>query len=101
MTIKPTMPSAWPGLTPDTVSDDVLAEYLGPPRIIGEPRAIHLTGNAAPYQYPPEAYRNVYAEPVRPRQRAQLLDPKWGYTPSDQTDVRATWARFGWKPTQR
>ena len=36
--------------------------------------------------------------PVKP---ASLLNPNWKYTPSDQTDVQRTWARFGWKPTQR
>jgi len=30
-----------------------------------------------------------------------ILDPAFKYTPSAGTDVRATWARFGWKPTER
>lgn len=33
--------------------------------------------------------------------RAGLLNPNWVYTPSDQTDVQRTWARFGWKPTSK
>lgn len=27
-----------------------------------------------------------------------IHDPRFKYTPSDATDVRKTWARFGWKP---
>jgi hypothetical protein len=30
-----------------------------------------------------------------------ILDPAFKYTPSAATDVRATWARFGWKPFVR
>jgi hypothetical protein len=30
-----------------------------------------------------------------------ILDPAFKYTPSAGTDVRATWARFGWKPLVR
>ena len=29
---------------------------------------------------------------------ASLLDPSFVYVPSNKTDVRATWARFGFKP---
>lgn len=28
-----------------------------------------------------------------------LTDPRFTYKPSDMTDVRATWALFGWTPT--
>ena len=28
-------------------------------------------------------------------EHASLLNPNWKYTPSDQTDVQRTWARFG------
>lgn len=42
------------------------------------------------------------AEPrPAPPERASLLNSHWQYTPSNKTDVRATWARFGWKPTQK
>jgi hypothetical protein len=27
-----------------------------------------------------------------------IHDPRFEYTPSDATDVRRTWARYGWKP---
>jgi len=50
---------------------------------------------------PAEYYRNVFALPEKPHQRAQLLDPNWIYTPANKTDVRATWARHGWKPTSK
>ena len=30
-----------------------------------------------------------------------ILDPAFKYTPSAATDVRATWARFGWTPLVR
>jgi len=30
-----------------------------------------------------------------------ILDPAFKYTPSAGTDVRATWARFGWTPIVR
>jgi hypothetical protein len=30
-----------------------------------------------------------------------ILDPAFKYTPSAATDVRATWARFGWIPLVR
>lgn len=30
-----------------------------------------------------------------------ILDPAFKYTPSAATDVRATWARFGWTPIVR
>jgi hypothetical protein len=26
------------------------------------------------------------------------LNPHWHYTPANETDVRATWRRFGWFP---
>ena len=29
---------------------------------------------------------------------ASLLDPSFQYVPANKTDVRATWARFGFKP---
>ena len=98
MTTKPTFPSTWPGLMPQDPERYAAA-------LTGDPaqQAAIVAGlqNAAPYQYPSEAYRNVYAEPVRPRQRAQLLNPNWKYTHSSETDVRKTWARFGWQPTKR
>lgn len=33
--------------------------------------------------------------------RADLMNPQWRYTPANKTDVRATWARHGWKPIAR
>jgi len=33
--------------------------------------------------------------------RADLMNPQWQYTPANKTDVRATWARHGWKPTSK
>jgi hypothetical protein len=30
-----------------------------------------------------------------------ILDPAFKYTPSAGTDVRVTWARFGWTPIVR
>ena len=41
----------------------------------------------------PLTEENIPAQP-----RARLLDPSFVYVPSNRTDVRATWARFGFKP---
>lgn len=30
-----------------------------------------------------------------------ILDPKFKYTPSSKTNVRATWKKHGWKPTEK
>ena len=54
---------------------------------------------AWPGLMPAEYYGNALAPPVKPHQRAQLLNPNWKYTPSDQTDVQRTWRKFGWLPT--
>jgi len=29
---------------------------------------------------------------------ASLLNPKWEYVPASKTDIRKTWAKFGFKP---
>lgn len=56
-------------------------------------RRICVGLNAWPGLMPPDA-------PV-PQGIASLLNPNWQYTPANKTDVRATWARFGWKPTSK
>jgi hypothetical protein len=33
------------------------------------------------------------------RASARLLDPRFHYTPSAQTDISATWRRFGFDPS--
>ena len=45
-----------------------------------------------------ELLRNALAPAPKPAQRARLLDQTFVYVPSNRTDVRATWARFGFKP---
>lgn len=30
-----------------------------------------------------------------------ILDPNFKYIPSAQTDVQATWRKYGWKPVER
>lgn len=35
------------------------------------------------------------------KQRARLLDPQWRYVPAAETDVQATFKRFGWVPPSR
>lgn len=42
----------------------------------------------------PQRKPRTQKPPVRP----SLLDPSFKYTPASQTDVQATWRRFGWKP---
>jgi hypothetical protein len=37
---------------------------------------------------------------AKPPERFGLLDPKWEYVPSAATDVRNTWRKFGWTPTE-
>jgi hypothetical protein len=32
-------------------------------------------------------------------QIARCMDPQWHYTHSGETDVQATWKRFGWIPS--
>jgi hypothetical protein len=36
-----------------------------------------------------------------PSQVQHLKNPHWRYTPSNETDVRQTWKRFGWLPPVR
>lgn len=40
---------------------------------------------------------NEMTTPAQPA--IPLTDPRFTYKPSDMTDVRATWALFGWTPT--
>jgi hypothetical protein len=46
---------------------------------------------------PPRASDGCLDESVD-RQEASLMNPNWRYVPSTQTDVRKTWAKFGWTP---
>ena len=34
-------------------------------------------------------------------QPKSILDPRFKYIPSAQTDVQRTWMKYGWKPTER
>lgn len=42
----------------------------------------------------PKKQPRTQKPPVRP----SLLDPSFKYTIAAQTDVQATWRKFGWKP---
>lgn len=42
---------------------------------------------------PPPAPRNTPSVPI--------TDPRFQYRDHNNTDVRLTWARFGWKPITR
>jgi hypothetical protein len=46
---------------------------------------------------PPRACEVCLSDTVD-QQEASLLNPNWRYVPSTQTDVRKTWAKFGWVP---
>ena len=37
-------------------------------------------------------------EPIPPSQMQRSEDRGWRYTKADDTDIRRTWARFGWSP---
>lgn len=40
-------------------------------------------------------------EPPRTHPRVPITDKRFEYRNSAETDVRITWARFGWKPIER
>lgn len=40
-------------------------------------------------------------EQPRTHPSVPITDRRFEYRPSDKTDVRITWARFGWKPIER
>ena len=42
--------------------------------------------------------QNLIAQLQRPK---SILDPNFKYIPSAQTDVQATWRKYGWKPVER
>lgn len=37
-------------------------------------------------------------EAPNPAELKRALTPGWRYVPANETDVRKTWARFGWMP---
>jgi hypothetical protein len=43
----------------------------------------------------------VPSKPKEPDIRPSLLDSKFRYVPAAATDIRNTWAKFGWKPVER
>jgi glutathionylspermidine synthase len=53
--------------------------------------------NAHIGENPPRAC-NGYQDNAVDRQEASLMNPNWRYVPSNQTDVRKTWERFGFVP---
>ena len=91
---KPTLPNAWPGLITDEAYLKLEHQFL---KALADQQT---TGTGALLQTGTE-WRRISLGEYLTNPPANLLDPNWKYTPSDQTDVRATWARFGWKPTTR
>lgn len=81
MTIKPTVPSAWPGLMP-----------VSEPELTAVWQAQHDMVNAIS-----DAHGEAIIED-RQRTPASLLAPNWQYTPANKTDVQRTWRAHGWKP---
>lgn len=77
---KPAMPSTWPGLMPPEDRTDYEARH----------EWVNFLANAHADAIIEDQWRTP----------ANLLNPNWKYTPSSETDVRKTWARFGWKPTK-
>jgi hypothetical protein len=43
----------------------------------------------------------VPSKPKEPDIRPSLLDSRFRYVPAASTDIRNTWAKFGWKPVER
>jgi hypothetical protein len=37
-------------------------------------------------------------KPADPSQMQLCMNPHWKYTPANETDIRATWRKFGWLP---